>query len=102
MTRVATPGNEDFLLNIARHGTAYHVETLVRKYCRIQRQRDVDTANGIHVTRELTYYWDEDGALVLHGRLPAEQGAAILKALEMQIDRQFRGKHPGESAVTAT
>lgn len=90
MTRVATPGNEDFLLNIARHGTAYHVETLVRKYRRVQRQRDVDTANAIHVTRELTYYWDEDGALVLHGRLPAEQGAVVLKALEMQMDKRFR------------
>jgi hypothetical protein len=90
MTRVATPENEDFLLNIARHGTAYHVETLVRKYRRVQVQRDTDTANAIHVTRELNYYWDEDGALVLHGRLPAEQGAMILKALEMQMEKQFQ------------
>ena len=90
MTRVATPGNEDFLLNIARHGTAWHVETLVRKYRRVQRQRDVDTANAIHVTREMTYYWDEDGALVFHGRLPAEQGALLLKALEMQMEKQFQ------------
>ncbi len=96
MTRVATPGNEDYLLNIARHGTAYHVETLVRKYRRVQRQRDVDTANAIHVTRELTYYWDEDGALVLHGRLPAEQGAAILKALEMQMEKRFQESFQGD------
>ena len=97
MTRVATPENEDFLLHIARHGTAYHVETLVRKYRRVQRQRDVDTANAIHVTRELTYYWDEDGALVFHGRLPAEQGAAILKALEMQMEKRFQEERtPGD------
>ena len=97
MTRVATPESEDFLLNIARHGTAYHVETLVRKYRRVQRQRDVDTANAIHVTRELTYYWDEDGALVFHGRLPAEQGAAILKALEMQMEKRFQEERaPGD------
>jgi hypothetical protein len=94
MTRVATPENEDFLLNIARHGTAYHVETLVRKYRRVQMQRDVDTANAIHVTREMTYYWDDDGALVFHGRLPAEQGALILKALEMQMERQFQESRP--------
>ena len=94
MTRVATPGNEDFLLNIAKHGTAYHVETLVRKYRRVQRQRDLDTANAVHVTREVTYYWDEDGALVFHGRLPAEQGAAILKALEMQMEAGFRESPP--------
>ena len=102
MTRVAAPENEDFLLNIARHGTAYHVETLVRKYRRVQMQRDVDTANGIHITRELTYYWDEDGALVFHGRLPAEQGALILKALEMQMENDFREPSPGDvSAETS-
>lgn len=90
MTRVATPDNEDYLLTIARHGTAYHVETLVRKYRRVQMQRDDDAANVIHVTRELTYYWDDDGALVLCGRLPAEQGATILKALEMQMEKEFQ------------
>ena len=94
MTRVATAESEDFLLNIAKHGTAYHVETLVRKYRRVQRQRDLDTVNAVHVTREVTYYWDEDGALVFHGRLPAEQGAAILKALEMQMEAGFREPSP--------
>ena len=102
MTRVATPENEDFLLNIARHGTAYHVETLVRKYRRVQRQRDTDTANDIHVTRELTYFWDEDGALVFHGRLPAEQGALILKALEMQMESQFQEEREGPDVSAET
>jgi len=32
MTRVATAKNEDYLLMIARHGTAVHVERLVRNY----------------------------------------------------------------------
>ena len=32
MTRTATPQNEDQLLNIAKYGTAQHVESLVRKY----------------------------------------------------------------------
>jgi 5-methylcytosine-specific restriction endonuclease McrA len=101
MTRIASPENEEFLLNIARHGTAYHVETLVRKYRRVQTQRDVDTANAIHVTRELSYYWDEDGALVFHGRVPAEQGALILKALEMQMEKQFQeSTHSDVSAET--
>lgn len=102
MTRVATPENEDFLLNIARHGTAYHVETLVRKYRRVQTQREVDTANAIHVRREVTYYWDEDGALVIHGRLPAEQGALVLKALEMQMEKDFHeSPQGGVSAETS-
>jgi hypothetical protein len=102
MTRVATPENEDYLLHIAMHGTAYHVETLVRKYRRVQMQRDNETANVVHVTRELTCFWDEDGALVLHGRIPAEQGAVILKALEMQMEKDFQEVSPDDvSAETA-
>jgi hypothetical protein len=99
MTRVATPENEDFMLNIARHGTAYHVETLVRKYRRVQMQREADTANAIYVTREVTYYWDEEGALVFHGRLPAEQGELILRALEMQMEKSFQ--EPPTEGVSA-
>ncbi len=90
MTRVATPENEDYLLHIAMHGTAYHVETLVRKYRWVQKQRDCDTANAVHITREFDYHRDEDGALVIHGRLPAEQGAMLLKALEMQMEKDFQ------------
>jgi hypothetical protein len=102
MTRVATPENEDYLLNIARHGTAYHVENLVRKYRRVQAQRDTDTANAIHVTRELTYYWDEDGALVIRGRLPAEQGALVLKAIEMQMEKEFQAQREGPDVSAET
>ena len=36
MTRVATPENEDFLLRIAQHGTASHVEKVVGKYKSVQ------------------------------------------------------------------
>jgi hypothetical protein len=32
MTRVATPGTEDYLLMIARHRTAQHVEEVVRRF----------------------------------------------------------------------
>jgi hypothetical protein len=44
MTRVATPDNEDYLLQIARHGTAYHVETLVRKYRRAKKLQETGDA----------------------------------------------------------
>ena len=38
MARVATPENEAELLNIARHGTAAHMERLVRAYRRCRKQ----------------------------------------------------------------
>jgi len=89
MTRIADNNNEDYLLMIARHGTAWHVEKLVSKYSRARRLQDTEAANEQHASRELSYFYDDDGALVLNARLPAEQGALIVKALEMAMDRQF-------------
>ena len=89
MTRIADSNNEDFLLMIARHGTAWHVEKLVSKYSRAKRLQETEAANEQHASRELSYFYDDDGALVLNARLPAEQGALIVKALEMAMDKQF-------------
>jgi len=89
MTRVADENNEDYLLMIARHGTAYHVEKLVSKYCRAKRLQETETANQQHASREFSYFYDDDGSLVMNGRLPPEQGALIVKALEMAMDKQF-------------
>jgi len=86
MTRVATADNEDYLLMIARHGTAAHVERLVRGYRRAKRLEDGAVANKVHASRTLHWHWDEDGSLVLHGRLPAEMGAVVIKALQAAAD----------------
>ena len=86
MTRVANESNEDYLLMIARHGTAHHVEKLVRKYRRAKRLQDCEDANANHAERFLDHYYDADGALVIKARLPAEQGALIVKALEHALD----------------
>ena len=41
MTRIATPANEDVLLQVARHGTTRHVETLVSKWRGAERSREI-------------------------------------------------------------
>ena len=82
MTRVANEGNEDYLLMIARHGTAHHVEKLVQKYRRARRLQECEQANAQRAERYLDHYYDDDGCLVIKARLPAEQGALIVKALE--------------------
>jgi hypothetical protein len=61
MSRVATAASEDYLLMIARHGTAHHVETLIRGYRRARRLNDESVADKQHRTRSLNYRWDEDG-----------------------------------------
>ncbi len=86
MTRVADETNEDYLLMIARHGTAHHVEKLVSKFRIARRLQDAEIANEQYRDRELTHYYDHDGCLVIKARMPAEQGALIVKALEMAMD----------------
>jgi len=86
MTRIATTDNEDYLLMIARHGTAHHVEKLVSQYRRGVRLQDTINANEQHKARELHYHYDENGSLVIIAKLSAEQAAVIMKALDRAMD----------------
>ena len=92
MTRVADADSEDYLLMIAEHGTAHHVEKLVSQVRRAERLQDVQEAHARYESRELTHYYDEDGCLVIRARLPAEQGALVVKALEKAVDRAWKGR----------
>jgi len=86
LTRVATRANESSLVRIARQGTASHVEEVVRRYRKVQRLAETAQAAKLQRTRQLRYHWDDDGTLILRARLPPEQGALILKALEAATD----------------
>jgi hypothetical protein len=99
MTRVATPENETYLLMIATHGTASHVERLVRQYRQVKRIEALDQANMRHRMRELSWYYDEDDCLVVRGRFPPEQGAAIIQAMEAAQEEIFQ-EHKDVSAAT--
>ncbi len=81
MTRIGTPDNEEYLLMIAHHGTAAHVEQAVRAYRHVDRLQARTDANTAHAMRSCEWHYDEDGMLVLKARLPAEAGAAIVEAL---------------------
>lgn len=82
LTRVACPATEQLLLSIALHGTAHHVETVVRQFRRVQESAEVSREARQHANRRLTYSYDEDGSLVIKAHLPAEIGALVLNALE--------------------
>ncbi len=89
ITRIADESNEEKLLLLAKHGTAHHVEKIVSKFRTAQRLQDADVAKEQHDSRQLNYHYDDDGSLVIRGRFPAEQGALIIKALEMAMERQY-------------
>jgi len=85
MTRVATEESQDYLLMIARHGTAAHLEFVVRGYRRVQRRAELAAANEAYEQRSLSWCHDEDGMLVFTVRLAPEDGARLLYAVR---DRQ--------------
>ena len=101
MTRVATVDNEDLLLNIAIHGTAYHVERFVQQYRRVEKLGEPGAAKAFYDSRELAYHFDEEGCLVIKARLPAEQGEMVLRALERAMDSATDDVAPESGADVA-
>ena len=90
VTRVATPETEDDLLNVALSGTAAHVEKIVRAWRRVDRLAEQAEDRRRHETRSLRTWVDEDGMVVVRGRLSPEVGAVVRRALETACD-QARG-----------
>ena len=82
LTRIGTPENEADLLNIGLHGTAQHFEKFVRLHRRAKRAEETERADAQHENRGFTFWHDDDGTVVLHGRFPPEMGARILSALD--------------------
>src|SRR5688572_11662038 len=86
ITRVASAGTEDYLLMIAEHGTAQHVEKLVRAYRRCQDAEELSREARQQQSRGMSFRYDDDGSLILNCRLPAEVGARLMQALELAVE----------------
>jgi Domain of unknown function (DUF222)/HNH endonuclease len=86
LTRVACEKTEAYFLSIALHGTAAHVEKLVRCYRRAKESEELSREAQQQATRKVTYLHDDDGSLVLKARLPAEIGALVVKALDAALN----------------
>jgi 5-methylcytosine-specific restriction endonuclease McrA len=81
LTRVATPETEARLLGVGRAGTAAHVERIVRGWRCMDRRAEAREAAQRHRSRALHVYHDEDGMVVVRGRLEPEMGALLMHAL---------------------
>jgi len=96
LTRVATPETEARLLAVGRAGTAAHVERIVRGWRLVNRQPEGREAARQHAGRALHVYQDEDGTVVLRGRLAPELGALLLRALDAAREALYqRSRHHG-------
>jgi hypothetical protein len=82
LTRVAERGNEEELLELARHMTASQLERAVRAYRNVTAKQ----ADDLHALAHAGYTWDEDGCLTVRARLAPEDGALFVRALEASRD----------------
>jgi hypothetical protein len=89
-TTVADPATaEQVLLNVALHGTASHVETVVRAV-----RRRHTPPEDLAARRSLSWQWDEDGSLILRARLTPDAGAALIAAIEALVPPGSPVAHP--------
>jgi Domain of unknown function (DUF222)/HNH endonuclease len=85
LTRVAKPESEAKLLELAEHATASQLERMLAAY----RRYSTEDAVEAHEARYVSWHFDDDGSLCLNARLPGEQGALLLAALEASREALF-------------
>jgi hypothetical protein len=90
ITRVATPQNEERLLQFAYHATACQVERVARAWRRCDRLEEAREDRQRHLTRSLSTSVDEDGMVVLRARLTPEIGAVLQRAIEAAAERLYQ------------
>jgi hypothetical protein len=76
---------ETELLRLARGRTVREIERRVRQL-RSSKSADLDVANRGRAKREASYVSDEIGSVLLFARLPAEEGAAVIEAIEARAE----------------
>ena len=100
LTRVATPETEARLLAVGRAGTAVHVERIVRGWRQLDRRSEARLATRQHVGRGLHVYRDDDGMVVLRGRLDPETGALLLRALDAARETLYQRTRPSPAGAS--
>jgi hypothetical protein len=89
LSRVATPDNEERLLQLAYHATASQVERVARAWRRCDRLEEARETDRRTLGRSVTTSVDEDGMVVMRARLTPEQGAVVQRALEAAAERLY-------------
>ena len=91
---MATPETEERLLKVGKAGTAEHVERIVRGWRQVDQIAEARDSARRHKSRALHIYKDEDGMVVIRGRLAPEVGAVVMKALEAARETLYQSSLP--------
>ena len=89
LTRVATATTEERLLTVSQGMTAEQTEHLVQAWRRVDRNAENQQAVQRQKSRSLQVYQDDDGMVVIRGRLTPETGAVVRQALAAACDRLY-------------
>ena len=102
VTRVARPDSETEMVDIARSCSGEQIERLARG---LRRAKALDDPEAQAAARHgVTVRHDDDGTVVITARLPVEQAAVVLAALETcrdQLERAAKATSDDDSAADA-
>ena len=89
ISRVAEEETEADLLEYARVSTAAQLERLVRSWRLHSRADETELERIRYRSRTFSVFSDDDGMYLVRGRLPAEVGALLMRAVEAASDALF-------------
>lgn len=101
LTRVATQATEDTLLGFALFSTAAQLERICSTWRLVQAQSEPDAADAQRAVQDLSLMMDDDGSLLIQGRLPTDVGVLFAQALAAAAETLWRGGGPADPAQTA-
>jgi hypothetical protein len=93
-----TRETEERLLAVGRAGTACHVERIVRGWRRVDALAKAHETTLRHTRRSLSVYEDEDGMVVIRGRLTPEAGAVLVQALGAAREALYQKRRGAETS----
>jgi hypothetical protein len=102
LTRIATPETERPLVELARAGTAAHVERIVRACRRYGPREEQEEESRLHACRYVHVSRDEDGMFILRARLEPVAGAVIVRALDAAAEKLYGEKREKAGSETAS
>ena len=82
ITRVATPENEELLVQYGESATAAQLERVLRGYRHVHRLEEARDAALQHEQRYLRTWIDDEGYLRIDARYPVDDGALIVAQIE--------------------
>ena len=98
LTRMASSETEEWLVAVGRSGTAEHVERVVRAWRSVDRDAELEETAQRHAARTLQVYQDEDGMVVVRGKLEPEAGAVLMQALAAARETLYQRARREEEA----